>query len=65
MWRNNRIYDELNVPCSCSRCYHNPKCSLVIMSTLVLRLKADESFQKTSRCKITKYESLVEQKNLN
>jgi len=35
---------------SCGRCYHNAKRSLVIVSTLVLHLKAAESFLGTSQC---------------
>jgi len=31
-------------------CYNNSERSLVIVSTLVLRLKADESFPETSQC---------------
>ena len=34
----------------CGRCYHNSKRSLVIVSILVLRLKASESFLETSQC---------------
>jgi len=50
VWRNNRPCDELNVARSCCRCYHDAKRSLVIVSTLVLRLKAAEFFLETSEC---------------
>jgi len=49
-WRNNRLYDLSNVACSCCRCCNNPKRSLLIVSTHVLRLKASESFLETSQC---------------
>jgi len=34
----------------CGRCYHNSERSLLIVSMLVLRLKAAESFLETSQC---------------
>ena len=47
---NYRLYDQSNVACSCCRCCNNPKCSLLIVNTYVLRLKAAESFLDTSQC---------------
>jgi len=47
--RNNRLYDESNVARSCGPCFHNSKRTLVIVSTLVLRLKAAESFLEISQ----------------
>jgi len=38
------------IACGCGRCYLNSMRSLVIVSLLVLRLKAAESFLETSRC---------------
>jgi len=46
----NRPCDELNVAHSCGGCYHNAKRQLVIVSTLVLRLKSAESFLETNQC---------------
>jgi len=48
--RNNRLYDQSNVACSCGRCYDNSNRSLLIVSTHVLRLKAAESLLETNRC---------------
>ena len=50
VWRKNHLYDLSNVACSCCRCHNNPRCSLLIMSMHVLRLKAAESFLETSQC---------------
>ena len=50
MWRNNRLFDQSDVARSCGHYYHNSERSLVIVSTLVLRLKAAESFLETSQC---------------
>jgi len=47
VWRNYRLYDLLNVARCCDRCYDNSLRSLVIVSTLVLRLKVTESFLET------------------
>ena len=44
------LYLCSNVVCSCSRCYHNTKSSLVIVNTLVLGLEAVESFMETRQC---------------
>jgi len=42
---------------------NNPKCSLLIVSTHVLRLKAAESFLKTSECtKFTEKSGLRDEK---
>jgi len=43
-------------------CYHNSKRSLVIVSTLVLHLKAAESFLVTSQC-TSEHNSVEMQKN--
>jgi len=51
-----------NVARSCGRCYHNSKRSLVIVSTLVLHLKAAESFLVTSQC-TSEHNSVEMQKN--
>jgi len=58
VWRNNRFYGKSNVACSCGRCYDNAKAfrrntsvlTLLIVSTLVLRLKAAEYFLENSQC---------------
>jgi len=42
--------------------YHNSKRSLVVVSTLVLRLKAAESFLEISQC-TSEYNSVEMQKN--
>jgi len=49
---NNHPYNQSNAVHSCGHCYHNYKCSLVIVSTLVscAGLKAVESFLETCQC---------------
>ena len=47
---------------ACSLCYHNSKHSLVIVGTLVLRLKAAESFLETSQY-IWEHNNVEVQKN--
>jgi len=50
VWPNNRLYDESNIARGCGRSYDNSKRWLVIVSTLVLHMKAAESFLETSQC---------------
>jgi len=59
VWRYTRLYDESNVARSCSRWYHNSKRSLVVVSMLVLRLKAAESFIESSQYTLRTQQCLI------